>query len=213
MSGFAGLQVENEVVRRAQRGDHGALDILFRTLAPAVYTICYRLCQSRATADDLTQETFVEVMRHLPDFRFDASLATWVRTIAVSRALMYLRSAWHRKATAIDAITEQPHLADADIARSVQLCSDIGDALALLSPTARAVVWLYDVEGYSHKEIAAAMGKSVSFSKSCLSRAHERLRAALDAGDAGLATDASMRGDEAQRPDDGAAVVAERCMA
>ena len=48
--------------------------------------------------------------------------------------------------------------------------------LAILSPTARAVVWLYDVEGYSHEEIAQAFGRSVSFSKSQLARAHARLR-------------------------------------
>ena len=207
------MQVKDEVVRRAQRGDRGALDMLFRTLAPPVYTICYRLCQSRATADDLTQETFVEVMRHLPGFRFEASLATWVRTIAVSRALMHLRSAWHRKATAIDAMVDEPRAADADIAQRHELCSDIGDALALLSPTARTVVWLYDVEGYSHKEIALAMDKSVSFSKSCLSRAHERLREALDAGGAGRERRATLGGDDVQGEDDSAAVIAERCMA
>jgi len=53
---------------------------------------------------------------------------------------------------------------------------DLERALATLSPTARAVVWLYDVEGYSHEEIARHFGRSVSFSKSQLARAHARLR-------------------------------------
>jgi RNA polymerase sigma-70 factor (ECF subfamily) len=52
-------------------------------------------------------------------------------------------------------------------------------ALESLSPTARAVVWLHDVEGYTHREIAAAMGKTASFSKSQLARAHEKLRELL----------------------------------
>ena len=59
-------------------------------------------------------------------------------------------------------------------ARAEQL--DVERALALLSPTARAVVWLYDVEGYSHEEIAQSFGRSISFSKSQLARAHARLR-------------------------------------
>jgi RNA polymerase sigma-70 factor, ECF subfamily len=59
-------------------------------------------------------------------------------------------------------------------ARAEQL--DVERALAILSPTARAVVWLYDVEGYSHEEIAQAFGRSISFSKSQLARAHARLR-------------------------------------
>ncbi len=216
MSGFAGLQVDESIVRRAQRGDRRALDIVFRTMAPAVYTLCLRLCQSGATADDLTQETFVEVMRGLPGFRFEASLATWVRTIAVSRAMMHFRSAWQRKASDLDSLPEEPRANGADVATRVELTSDIGDALGMLSPTARSVVWLYDVEGYTHKEIAELMDRSVSFSKSCLSRAHERLRELLsceddadgdkrDARTIGLPTN-SERGATAK-------IRAERCLA
>ena len=54
---------------------------------------------------------------------------------------------------------------------------DVERALSSLSPTARAVVWLFEVEGYSHDEIGRAFGRSASFSKSQLARAHRRLRA------------------------------------
>ena len=53
-------------------------------------------------------------------------------------------------------------------------------ALAKLSDTARVVVWLHDVEGYTHKEIGAMMGRTTSFSKSQLARAHKRLRILLE---------------------------------
>jgi RNA polymerase sigma-70 factor (ECF subfamily) len=53
---------------------------------------------------------------------------------------------------------------------------DLEAALERLSDTSRAVVWLHDVEGYTHDEIAQMMGKTVSFSKSQLARAHTRLR-------------------------------------
>ena len=56
---------------------------------------------------------------------------------------------------------------------------DLEQALARLHPRSRAVVWLYDVEGYTHAEIAQLMGQTVSFSKSQLSRAHERLQQLL----------------------------------
>jgi RNA polymerase sigma-70 factor (ECF subfamily) len=52
-------------------------------------------------------------------------------------------------------------------------------ALDELADIARAVVWLHDVEGYTHKEIGGLMGASASFSKSQLARAHERLRGLL----------------------------------
>ncbi len=59
---------------------------------------------------------------------------------------------------------------------------DLDAALANLPSVSRVVVWLHDVEGFTHKEIAAAMGKTESFSKSQLSRAYQRLRPMLDAG-------------------------------
>ena len=58
---------------------------------------------------------------------------------------------------------------------------DLDAALGDLPPVSRAVVWLHDVEGYTHKEIAGLMGKTESFSKSQLSRAYQRLRPLLDA--------------------------------
>ena len=58
---------------------------------------------------------------------------------------------------------------------------DLDAALGNLPPVSRAVVWLHDVEGFTHKEIAGLMGRSESFSKSQLSRAYLRLRPMLDA--------------------------------
>ena len=57
---------------------------------------------------------------------------------------------------------------------------DLEAALGDLPPVSRAVVWLHDVEGFTHKEIAGMMGKTESFSKSQLSRAYQRLRPLLD---------------------------------
>ena len=61
--------------------------------------------------------------------------------------------------------------------------SDLETALATISPLTRAVLWLHDVEGYTHEEIAELLNKSVSFSKSQLSRGHARLRALLSRDD------------------------------
>jgi RNA polymerase sigma-70 factor (ECF subfamily) len=119
------------------------------------------------------------LFQRLADFRGEAPLGAWLRQIAVSKCLMFLRSPWHRA---------RLHLeigGDAEIAHGLSAliapapgpeCLDIERALASLSPTARAVVWLYEVEGYSHEEIAKSFGRSISFSKSQLARAHVRLR-------------------------------------
>ena len=98
---------------------------------------------------------------------------------------MHLRSPWHRSLLWLDqAAAEDPSSATEDAARVVDPDNgarlDLEAALVRLPATARAVVWLHDVEGYKHEEIAALFGKSASFSKSQLMRAHARLRELLD---------------------------------
>ena len=72
---------------------------------------------------------------------------------------------------------------------------DLDAALANLPETSRAVVWLHDVEGFTHKEIAAMMGKTESFSKSQLSRAYQKLRPLLSVAEDELGGEnAALRG-------------------
>lgn len=183
MSGFANKSVPADVLARAKRGDMAAHAEIFRVFSSPVYTLAARLTGSTAAADDVLQESFLEVIRSLAKFRGDASLATWIRRIAVSKSLMYLRSAWRRRATLFrdlgDAGASAIEPASAAEARAVQLNMDLEKALARLPDISRVVVLLYDVEGYSHAEIAELMGMSVSFSKSQVSRAHARLREML----------------------------------
>jgi RNA polymerase sigma factor (sigma-70 family) len=120
----------------------------------------------------------------LSTFRGEAPLGAWVKRIAVSKCLMYLRSPWHRARLRLAGETDE------DVqTQSIMLQASLGPkaealdmerALASLTPTARAVVWLFEVEGYSHEEIARSFGRSISFSKSQLARAHVRLREWFD---------------------------------
>jgi RNA polymerase sigma-70 factor (ECF subfamily) len=180
MSGFANKSVPAAVLDRARRGDMAALGEVYRTFSAPVYTLAARMTGSTTVAEDVLQETFLEVIRSLARFRGEASLATWVRRIAVSKSLMHLRSAWQRRATLFRDLGEAEGAAVAPAspseARAVQFNMDLERALARLPDVSRVVVMLYHVEGYSHAEIARLMGMSVSFSKSQLSRAHARLR-------------------------------------
>ena len=91
---------------------------------------------------------------------------------------MHLRSPWQRSRELIDDLLERLE-ADGATGPAAGLALDLGRALESLPPLARLVVWLHDVEGYTHDEIAAQTGKTASFSKSQLARAHVRLRTAL----------------------------------
>ena len=185
MSKFASIEIDPAIVERAARGDARAHEIIYRAFASPVYSLCLRFTRVPAHAEDLVQDTFIEVMRSLPKFRGDASLGTWIRRIAVSKALMFLRSAWTSRGESLDDDWED--LTPGDVAahgvsRHPDVAMDLDSALANLPDVSRVVVWLHDVEGFTHKEIADQLGKTESFSKSQLSRAYQKLRPLLARG-------------------------------
>lgn len=185
MSKFADIQIDPAIVQRAARGDARAHEIIYRSFATPVFSLCLRFTRSPAQAEDLTQETFIEIMRSIAKFRGEAALGSWIRRIAVSKALMYLRSAWTARSEALGedwAETTPGGAANVGVTSQPDHALDLDAALDQLASVSRTIVWLHDVEGFTHKEIAKMMGRSESFSKSQLSRAYRKLRPLL-AGD------------------------------
>ncbi len=182
MSKFADIQIDPAIVKRAARGDVRAHEIIYRAFASPVYSLCLRFTKVPAQAEDLVQDTFIEIMRSIGQFRGEAALGSWIRRIAVSKALMFLRSAWTSRGQSLaddwqDATPDD--VVGQGLSRPPEAAMDLDAALASLPSVSRAVVWLHDVEGFTHKEIAALMGRTESFSKSQLSRAYQRLRPLL----------------------------------
>lgn len=155
---------------QARAGDPAGFESLYRAFEAPVYTLARRICRTTEDAEDVLQETFLEVHRSLARYRGEGSLWGWIRTIAASKALMRLRRNKYRDAEPME---DDIHPGRRDDAL---LRMDLESALERLPETSRAVVWLHDVEGYTHEEIAALMGKTASFSKSQLARAHQKLR-------------------------------------
>ncbi len=156
--------------RRVRAGDLSALETLYRTYEAAIFSLARRLCGSDAEADDVLQDTFVEVGRSLNRYRGEGPLLAWLKRICVSKALMRMRGS--------ERFLEEAQASERQ-AEPFRGRRDLESALARISPTTRAVLWLHDVEGYTHEEIATLLKKSVSFSKSQLSRGHARLRELL----------------------------------
>jgi len=184
MSKFADIEIDPAIIRRAARGDAKAHEIIYRAFSAPVYSIGLRFTRVPAHAEDLLQETFMEVIRSIGGYRGDAPIGSWIRRIAVSKSLMFLRSAWHARGQSLDDDWDDFTPGDADslgVSKYPEDALDLDAALASLPPVSRAVVWLHDVEGFTHKEIAGLMGKTESFSKSQLSRAYLRLRPLLEA--------------------------------
>jgi DNA-directed RNA polymerase specialized sigma24 family protein len=182
MTRLTEIIIDEASVRDACAGRESAQRALYLALAPATLTLIRRLVGHRALSEDIFQDTMMTFYERLPQFRGEAPLGAWLRRIAIRRCLMYLRSPWQRARLCLEPV-------DFGVAAEVAALItpgyggeliDLERALASLAPTARAVVWMYEVEGYSHEEIAREFGRSLSFSKSQLARAHRRLRAWFD---------------------------------
>ena len=172
------LAVPDILVARARAGDEEALEALFRAFETPVYNLARRMLRNAEDAEDVVQDTFLEIVRSIKQYRGEGHLWGWIRQIASSKALMRIR---REQVRATDELHEEM-VGRSGPAGSVGAGIDLERAFEELSETSRAVVWLHDVEGYTHEEIAEMMGKTVSFSKSQLARAHTRLRRNLDEG-------------------------------
>lgn len=162
------------LVRRARRGDRRAFEALYRMHVGRIHALCWRLCGGQeATAQDLTQETFVRAWRKLDGFRGDASFATWLHRVAVNVALGERRSRVRRAETALENAPEPSAVGTQPQAM------DLEAAIARLPERARTVFVLHAVEGYGHREIAELTGMAEGSSKAHMHRARGLLRELL----------------------------------
>jgi RNA polymerase sigma factor (sigma-70 family) len=182
MPSIADMDLAPGTLERARAGEIDALEAIYRTFAPGVTTLARRLLGRLTAAEDLAQDVFVDVLTKLDQYDGRGSFAGWVRTITVTRCLMQLRSPWRRGLRLVTHVSAQSRSGEAEpvAPEGAQLGLDLERALDRLGETARLVVWLHDVEGYTHAEIGALLGGTPSLSKSQLARAHERLRELLE---------------------------------
>lgn len=173
-------ETDNSLVRLAIGGDMQAFEAIYRRHASRIHGVIMRLVGGHGVrAEDLTQEAFVRAWQALPKFRFESAFATWLHRLAVNTALMELRT--RRAQPLFD--DDEERLDDLGLADSAgqntALSMDLERAVATLPPRARAVLVLYDVEGWKHEEIASELGMAVGSSKAQLHRARQLLRERL----------------------------------
>src|SRR5580704_738006 len=112
MPALHSVEISPEVLGRARTGDSDAHAYIYKTLSKPVYTLLRRFVVRPAIAEELLQDVFIEILRNLNNYSGIGPFPGWVRSIAVNKALMYLRSPWHRSlnwlgADAIQSIHEE----------------------------------------------------------------------------------------------------------
>ena len=155
-----------------------ALRALWTRHAPHIDMVVRRLVGGDPDlAADIAQEVWIQIFRALPSYRGDSQFSTWAHRIAVNRTLNALRKT-RRLANIETEVQEDSASVEPDPDRTF-VAQSIEEAAAKLSPGARAVFMLHDVEGYTHEEIAAELGITTGGSKSQLFKARAKLRKLL----------------------------------
>ncbi len=187
---------DEQFLERLRAGEAAAFDRLIEERSPDVYALLYRLTEDAEEARDLTQETFLQAFRHLPGFRGDADLRTWLYRIAVNQARNRWRW-WKRRrrdrTVSLDApagagletplgstLRDESEAGPEELALRRERERMLFGALRALTRPYREVIVLRDIEGLSYEEVALAVGISVGTVKSRLSRGRSELRRRLE---------------------------------
>ena len=174
-----------DLVRRAQQGDSDAFSSLFYAHKPRIYSVCLRMTNNTAEAEDLTQDAFLQVFRKLATFRGDSALSTWLYRIAVNTVLMHFRKKALRQISLDEPYNQDARLVRREYGRKDDRLIGSVDRIALIRAIRelpagyRTIFLLHEVEGYEHQEIAQLLDCSVGNSKSQLHKAKLRIRELL----------------------------------
>lgn len=182
---------ERMLIRRLQQRDERAFTEVVRLYQHKVYNLVYRMVGSREEAEDLAQEVFVTIFKHVDSFRGDAKLSTWIYRIATNHTrnrMKYLGRRSYRQTTELNEAAEhelsgiqpgtiRPHIAGPEaVLAGLQLERAVQAGIAALEPDHREVLVLRDVENLSYEEIAAITGVAEGTVKSRLHRARLALK-------------------------------------
>ena len=166
----------------AGKGDMEAFEQLYERHNRRVYSLCLRMTQNAAEAEDLAQEAFIQLFRKIGSFRGESAFTTWLHRLTVNQCLMHFR----KRSVKLEKTTEEGET-PVQIVRGTENPNAmpvmdriaLDNALEQLPPGYRTVFVLHDIEGHEHEEIAKMLGVAVGTSKSQLHKARMKLRKIL----------------------------------
>lgn len=176
---------ERQLISRAIKGEESAFAELFEIHKNHIYALCLRMTANLVEAEDLTQETFIQVFRKLATFRNESALSTWIYRIAVNIALMHLRKKSLHQVSLDQRMSSDEMKQELDLSHHDERLLGTVDRLALiraiseLPPGYRTVFLLHEVEGYGHRELAGLLNCTAGNTKSQLHKARLRIRELL----------------------------------
>ncbi|MGI9237199.1 MAG: RNA polymerase sigma factor RpoE [Woeseiaceae bacterium] len=176
---------DKKLVKRVQRGDKGAFDLLVLKYQHKIVNLVMRYVRDPELALDITQEAFIKAYRALPRFRGDSAFYTWMYRIAVNTAKNHL-AAQRRRPMNVELDFQDPDqydlhakLKETDTPEAITLSNELKNtveqAIAALPEDLRTAIILREIEGMSYEEIAQTMECPVGTVRSRIFRARDAI--------------------------------------
>lgn len=176
---------DKELVKRVQKGDKGAFDLLVLKYEHKIVNLVMRYVRDSELALDISQEAFIKAYRALPRFRGDSAFYTWLYRIAVNTAKNYL-AAQRRRPMDIELDLQDPEqyglhakLKETDtpeaVALGLELQETLERAIEALPDDLRTAIILRELDGMSYEEIAQTMECPVGTVRSRIFRARDAI--------------------------------------
>lgn len=170
------------LLKKAQRGDPEAFELLMTDLEPMVWRICWHYIGNREDASDCGQDAMIKIWRNLNSFRFDCAFETWVYRIAANCSLDFLRKARRAPTESLEPLAEQgfdppdtsPGTEEQALRKEEH--ARLREAIRLLPEDQRDALILTQLEGKSYEEAARLLSTTEGTVKSRVNRARNRLK-------------------------------------
>jgi RNA polymerase sigma-70 factor (ECF subfamily) len=179
------VQLNDDVnlAKLAAEGNMEAFEELYKRHYRRVYSLCLKMLQNTAEAEDLTQDVFIQLHRKIGSFRGESAFTTWLHRLTVNQVLMHFRkrvvryetTAAEEEQTPVQVVPGTENHNKMSIVDRIAL----EKAIEKLPEGYKTVFILHDVEGYEHEEVSKILGCSVGTSKSQLHKARMKLRKLL----------------------------------
>jgi len=182
-------ELDLELVKRVQRGDKSAFDLLVRKYQHRIGAVIGRFVPDYAESQDIAQETFIRAYRAIGNFRGDSQFYTWLYRIAVNTAKNHLVASKRRPPTSDVEADEAEHFSGAQRLHDFdtpehemlrqEIAREVSDTVAALPEELRQAITLREIEGLSYEEIAETMDCPIGTVRSRIFRAREAIDARL----------------------------------
>ena len=163
----------DKIAERFKRGDKSAFEEIYEQFAKKVYNLALRYCRDAQAAEDIAQESFIRVYRHIDSYNEDYSFSAWMMKIVVNLCISHRKSQSKDMQKVINYQEVKRNVSN-DPAARIEINDIIQHYLEQLDDISKMMTTLYYIQDFTYEEISEIMECPIGTVKSRLSRAKEK---------------------------------------